>query len=488
MSWSWPAGAERALRWSLFLLALAILGYRFLNPDLFPFMLDEPQLLDAARTQIKTGHWATASPLLGNQGIHYGAAAVWVYGVVHLLAGPNPEAHIYAMAGLVILTSIALAVTIGRVYGERTVLPATVLALIASSPYQFHWSRMAWDQLVEICAGLGVALLCMRADLSWRRAAAVGIVLGLGASTHPMIGPTVGILFGFAVLRSQPRRRLASALVVAGSAAIVSTPYIYYLASNPTRANRVIGMPWYKVPAFLHGPFRVASVIDISHYIDWDWSTFAQASPRWATVITDGEKALPYVDCVVGVVLIATMLCAKTTLRRRVAALAGSVWIAQALLYANRRTENYANYQWPTWWIAMVAVAAGLHLLRGRLGWLRPVGISLVWAVALAQTAFLVRWVRFERQNGGARGICFGTVISEQRRLVRAACRSAGSEVWLKTEASIFPEALRYVASVEPACAGKQLLINDDRANTDPRVRVRRVVYSPPNTAHLALE
>jgi len=46
--------------------ALAMLAYRFANLDLAVFVLDEPQFLEAARRQIHSGHWLSASPLVGN--------------------------------------------------------------------------------------------------------------------------------------------------------------------------------------------------------------------------------------------------------------------------------------------------------------------------------------------------------------------------------------------------------------------------------------
>jgi hypothetical protein len=485
---TWLARAQRASGWLLFSCALAILGYRLLNPDLFPFMVDEPQLLAAARAQLETGHWATASPLLGNQGLHYGAGAVWVYGVIHWLAGPSPEVHIYSMAGLVILTTIALAVAIGRLYGDRVLIPATVLALIASSPYQFLWSRMAWDQLVEVCAGLSVALLCMEADLTLRRVIAVGILLGLGVSTHLMMGLTAVLLLGFAVLRSPPGRRIAHGAAAAGSALVVGIPYLHYLASDSTPAQKMVGMPWRAAVSFLEGPIRVATIAEISRYLDVDWTPFATASPRWAEAIERASKVMPWLVGLVALVLILTMLRSNSALRRHVAALTLAIWVSHALLYAYRRVNDYPNYYWPTWWIPIVAVAAGLHLLRHRLRPLWPIALGLVWTVALVQSLFLVRWIGFVREHGGARGICFGTVISEERHLVRAACEGGATKVFLQTADFVFPNPLRYLATIEPACAGKQVVVGPDRGSFDPKAPVRRVVYRPPDTARLGLE
>src|SRR3712207_7521148 len=50
-----------------------------------------------------------------------------------------------------------------------TTLFRSLLALVASSPYQFFWSRLAWDQMVNVCASWMVVLLCLPGPLGrWR--------------------------------------------------------------------------------------------------------------------------------------------------------------------------------------------------------------------------------------------------------------------------------------------------------------------------------
>jgi hypothetical protein len=482
------ARVQRAFGKVLFALALAIVGYRFINRDLFPFVLDEPSFLETARNQLRSGYWVSASPLVGNQGVHYGPTVLWLYGLIHLLLGPRPEVHATVMALLVGLANVTVAVACGRRFGDRWVVPAAVLALVASSPYQFFWSRLAWDQSVDICTSFAVALLCRRGDLSRRRAIAIGVLLGLGVSSHLMIVPLTIALFGFAVLSSAPGRRLARAALVGGSVLVVNLPYLSYLAVHSPPPTGTTGIAWSMIPAFLVEPVRVASMAKITYFLESDWSAFARVAPSWAEAVELSDRLNPWLAGLIAVALLLTLLKSSSTLRRRFAGLGLVVWLGYALFYSSRYLADHPHYQWPIWWIVPLAVAAGLHLLRRRLKAIRLVALGLVWAAALTQTMFLVRWTQFVRAQAGTRGPHFGTVISEQRRVVRTACSREAGKLWLRAEATPYPESLSYLASIEPKCAGKEVVVKRSFEQPSPEVLLLSVVYAGPDSAHLTLQ
>ena len=189
------------------LAALGLLGYRFAHVDLAPFARDEPQFLAARPEQLQTGHWLSANPLYGNLGLRYGATAFWFYGVEQALLGPDPRVAIVAMGLTVTLAHLALAFALWRLFGGGPVFLAVLVAWVASSPYQFLWSRLAWDLTSNAAVFAAAALLCTYRELGVGRALALGTVIGLGISTHPMLVP-------FAV----------AAFVVVGRGAVASRP------------------------------------------------------------------------------------------------------------------------------------------------------------------------------------------------------------------------------------------------------------------------
>ncbi len=193
------------------LAALAMVAYRFANFDLVPFILDEPYFLTAAREQVLSGHWVSASPIQGTQGTTYGPTVLWFYGVVHQLFGSAPQTSILAMCALVTLSHVALAVALTRLFRGDALFLAALLALVAASPYQFFWSRLAWDQMVNVGASCTVALLCLPGPPGWIRRVALGLVLGFAISSHLMVLPLVALTFAVLALEQLPPPPVAGA-------------------------------------------------------------------------------------------------------------------------------------------------------------------------------------------------------------------------------------------------------------------------------------
>ena len=190
-----PPPASAALRWLAWALvagAVLALGTRFLDPDLRVYILDEPQLQDAAVASARAGTWATISAVRGTQGLRYGPSALWFYGAVHRLAGPRPEVGILG-AGLFLTLAIGWLVwTLAR----RSEAPLWTLAaglwIAAASPFAFFWARQGWDNpLLAGFAALAVAVVARAAapDLGW--SAVLGALLGLALGTHLMAVPFV---------------------------------------------------------------------------------------------------------------------------------------------------------------------------------------------------------------------------------------------------------------------------------------------------------
>ena len=180
---------ERTLQAAVLLAALSLLSYRFWHLDLAPFARDEPQFLRASGEQLRTGRWLSANPLYGNLGLRYGPTAFWFYGVVQAVGGTDPRVAIVAMGVTVTLAQLALAFAVWRVFGGGAAMLGVLVAWVASSPYEFQWSRLAWDLTSNAAVFAAAALLCTYRDLRAGRALALGLAIGLGLATHPMLVP-----------------------------------------------------------------------------------------------------------------------------------------------------------------------------------------------------------------------------------------------------------------------------------------------------------
>ena len=94
----------------------------------------------------------------------------------------------------------------------------------------------------------------------------------------------------------------------------------------------------------------------------------------------------------------------------------------------------------------------------------------MVALVALAQFAVLVRWMGFIRATGGTRSASYGTPIGLQIEAMRAVCATDEPVVVLRNETEMFPFPFSYLATTEPACRGKRVLVcaDSDRPYTKP--------------------
>ncbi|HEX7667387.1 MAG TPA: hypothetical protein VF407_22805, partial [Polyangiaceae bacterium] len=96
---------------------------------------------------------------------------------------------------------------------------------------------------------------------------------------------------------------------------------------------------------------------------------------------------------------------------------------------------------------------------------------------------FLPLWMHYVRANGGTAGIHYATPLAEEEAFVRAAC-TKGDSIALENRTVIFPAALRYLTSVEPACNGKTIVICE--AGECPRATVVvPITYAEPGVGRL---
>jgi MFS family permease len=489
----------RVLRLILVLGALGLLSYRFWHVDLAPFARDEPQFLRAAAEQLHTGHWLSANPLYGNLGLRYGPAAFWFYGVVQAVAGEDPRIAILAMGLTLTLAHLALAFAVWRLLGESAAVLAVLVAWVASSPYQFLWSRLAWDLTSNAAVFAAAALLCTYRELGVPRALALGALIGLGLSTHPMVVP-----FAIAVLVAvgwEQRRRgrdgiLATAALI-GSMVLVNVPYLLFLLKAPIvgRAPRLPLSPAGFGSLFLQAP-RIATTWGLPYYFGGAWSDFR----LWLGEAADLVEPISLVALVLCVVAtaagIAAALASSDARQRRMGRVALMAWIGNVLLLAAVGLERHPHYNFSSAWVPVFGVASAVAWLRRHHPRAVTGALVLLAAVAVGQFTVIVGWMGFIRASGGTRSPGYGTPIGIQRDVMRAACATAEPTIVLKNETGMFPFPFEYHARTLPECRGKTVVVCADEPRPltklcpppEASTAVRRLRYADATGGRLAVE
>jgi hypothetical protein len=446
----WPA-------WLLVAGGLLALGTRFVERDLIQYVLDEPQLQDAAARDARIGRWADISVLRGTRGVRYGPAPLWFYTAVHRVAGPRPEAGIVG-AGLfltaaVVLLSLALA--------RRSEAPPLVLGvglwIAAASPFAFLWSRQGWDNpLLAGFAALTVAVLARPGPVRPATAALAGVLLGLALGTHLMSIP-----FGLAILwvlvteRRSWRDRFLCLGALGLAAGLVLLPYLRALAHEPSAAAplapvSVLARLARTVEALV-APFAQTAGLGLDYFLDVDAARFSSE--------TAAGRALPVVGPVVTAVVAAGALLgllrglrAVSPGLRRVARLGLWTWVLHAAFLGLLALPAEPHYQQPALWIPAAGWAIAVSTLWPVRRHAAEVLAGLALAVGLWGLWVQREWMGWIRENGGTRGIHYGLTVGAQRRALAEACAAPTPGVALQTLVIVFPQSLRSLARTEPAC------------------------------------
>ena len=488
-------GAPLWLRVGLVTLALLLFALRFKDRDLVTYILDEPQLQDAAQSNAQAAQWASISVLRGTQGKRYGPAPLWFYTAVHRVAGPLPERSILATTLLLTLAQLGLALAVARALRGGAVLFSTLAALLASSPYLFFWARSGWDNpLLGAVVALAVAvLLCPRLP-ALLRGVLLGLLLGLGLSTHLMAIPfTVAVL---AVLLLEARRRgvpslrtLATLLAVA---LVVNLPYLRALSQEPPSAAPAwqhwggLGEALGRVGLQFLEPARVTTTAGVEYFFDGAFTAFARSLGAWSWVLTFA----PALSALLAFLALLGLLAARSsgsTGARTLGTLGLLLWVGHALFLGLPALQIEPHYQQPTvWLIASGCGALAMALLPRRppAAWLLIGGL---WAVALTDAGFIEVWMGWVREHGGTAGNHYSVPLSAQRAFLKEACSTDRPGVALANRTLLFPHSLLSLSETEPACAGKRIAVCPGNCPPlDAQWRVVSLRYAAPPGGRLA--
>jgi len=488
-------GAPLWLRVGLVTVAVALFTFRFSDRDLVSYVLDEPQLQDAAQKDALVGRWASINVLHGTQGKRYGPAPLWFYTAVHRLAGPLPERSILATTVLLTVAQLGLALALARALSGGAVIFSVLVALLASSPYLFFWSRTGWDNpLLAAFVDGAVAVLLWGRRLSTWRGALLGLLLGLGLSTHLMAIPftlAVLLVLGIETWRNRPAFVPFGVLVVVALA--VNLPYLWALSREPPSASRALetwGGPFSALerlgPALVE-PARVITAAGVDGFLDQAATPFRQDIGVWGWVM----ESAPALSCVLMLLAVAGFLAAvkgPSPESRMLGALGLLVWGGHALFLGLPALHREPHYQQPTTWLVPAGCCALVMALLPRWRRAAQLLVGVLWVVALADVGFTKAWMDWVRAHGGTAGTHYSVPLSAQRKLLREACSSGRPNVALANFTLLFPHSLLSLAYTEPECSAKRLAICPGRCPAlDAQWTVLDVRYAAPPGGRLAV-
>jgi hypothetical protein len=467
---------------ALLLTRLAFIGFA-------PFVHDEPAFLLAAYRQLESGHWATHSPLVGSGSLRYGPTPLWFFGLLQLLLGRSATTAITAVAAITCACQLALITVLhARAARPSRWALAAVLLVTASAPYEFFWSRLAWDLSTNLAPFLALALLATD-PLGPAKGALLGVILGLAISAHPMVTPLVAAVVAVVTFSriGSFTRKLATLTALALALLAVNIPWLHYIASAPdtTFAGQESVAFAFSAQRLLES-FRPQSIWGLEYFFDNEWGAFS-AAHSWAAL-----PALHMVSLVGWTLTGCVGLC--ELLRhdalhpgvRRVAIVGVLCVIGYPVFFAKLQLPNHPHYQFPLVWLN-VAGAAGLFYTRSvRLWPLKLLAVTL----AGVNLAFLFAWGDFIATNTGTRGIHYGTPLTEQLAFVRAACARPSHTIRVLNHTSLFSKPLKQHFEAEPSCGAKVLALcpADDCGPGHADVSTLRLHYREPTGGALAWE
>jgi hypothetical protein len=474
--------------------ALGLLGLRLGDRDTVPYILDEAQFQDVARASVQSGTWPVISPVIASLGIPYGPGPVWFYTAVHHLVGPRPERSAMASTLFLSLTQLALAAMLARALGGGWLLFATLTALLATSPFLFFWSRLAWDVLAGYTAA-AVALAATNRIISPGRGLLIGALLALALASHPMTVPL--ILAVLAVLSWEVLRRRSGVLgllAVAAALVLVNVPYFLgilhethraALPGGPTLGERLQAAPARLFQQLLE-PARVLTTTGVDYFFDASWPAFRASLGSPGALLGLGP---PLALCLALLGAAGLLWAARFSGvgGRRVARIALLAWVGLAIMLSCLGLVVQPHYQLAAWWLIPAGVGAlAVALLPRHPRTARSV-LGLVWLLALANAGFDRAWIGWVRQHGGTIGIHYSVPMSAQREFLREACSTERPNVALANRTALFPQSLLSLAQTEPACSGKRVGICPGSCPTlDAQWRLVSLRYAAPPGGRLA--
>lgn len=431
-------------------LSLAFLALRFFEPGLAPFVFDEP-FFQILIDWHMGNHAFPASSIPGNAGIPYGPTALWFYGLIRQFT-PRIEILVLCHAALSTCGVIMLASLLRRHFGRGAALLA--LLLMAASPLLYFYSRMLWDNSITI--PLTAALLSLTLSLVRRRSAALcvgwGLVAALLFNLHLMNTAIIGACALYLLVAGRGRGgTLKFVMLSAMPFLAVSSAYLSRIIAALGNLKSVNGAGGTGSAFHLN---RLAAPLSTQVMSYFYQPVLAEVLPH---PLDPGLWLL--VACFAVLVLRRSF---PPALQLISAAMAATL----ALHFTMGVDISHPHYFNPVWASGFVAVAAAWHA-AGAVRWQRAL-LGCLAALTLASQGYTtISALHAVKRDLGTREMHYGTAVSEQRRFMEEACRSAGKgrdsqgpNIDLSGLGSVFPYSMQYHAAHAVQCRGQTVTFN----------------------------
>lgn len=445
-----------ALRWAPLAVGAAFVAWRFWNLEDASFINDEPKYLQMAQDQLRSGTWATNSGV-GSQGFVYGPAQIWFYRVVQGLFGPLPLTAI--AANCVATTASQVGLVLAMSNRKQWTAPGVGLAILGSSPFLFWWSRTAWDFFPYFVAYLAAAIMVRSPALGWKQCLGLGVLVGLGLDSHPMIAYfalPVGMLVLFEH-RKRPLLAVGMGALTAGVAALVAAPWFFALKAAGGAPSTGLQFPtferWTRV---LFEPVRMLTSHKVDYLFNESWKELEAGQPLVASL----QAATGLTLAVLALATLAGLYFAARGAhagRRRTAQFALALLVFYPVMLAASSVTLQVHHSWPLMWIPIFGCVVAVEEVAERFPRHAPAAVALLLAVAAYHFAFIQQWTQFVHREGGNRTLVLNSTLGEQTRAIAQVCQQPERTIFLENYTHVLPGSLAYIHATTPACAGKAL-------------------------------
>jgi hypothetical protein len=340
---------------------ILLIMLRFIFPGDVSFIQDEANFLKIALKANQAGEWFTLG-FEGARGIKYGPVSIYYFRVLILLT----ENVLYiSLLNTIFITTLTI-LTLSKVAKFSTYKIENLLLVAFTSPYLWFYSRMIWDNSLNI-ALIGLALSFYLEFYKSNRLKPLAFslfLMNLSIQIHLMsICILIPVIFHM-ILRKreilyQSKKTLFFLFIL--NSAILS-PYLSYLI--PQYLNVV-----YKSTARPFKSFylpmlgsRIFSTFDFSYFLGKKWQlTFPIESLRYIVVAINSITWLAYFLSIKTIV--------KSVKERRLGPLLELslfIMLFQMVLYYTQGTYGHPHYYVISWLPHLILIVKGIESLKNK--------------------------------------------------------------------------------------------------------------------------
>ncbi len=423
----------------LFCIGLALVGIRFVELGITPFVADEPVFWAMADDAVRN----RAIPLIGTSAsslpVPFGAGAVWIF-MLPMAISNFPLFITWFHSLIFCLGFFFLFKAVSITYGRKAAIWS--LALAASSPFLFFFSRHAWDTTFFVPISGAVLYIFAKLDHANRENRAINLYKYIAALTLlAALCVNIQLNSGHFVL----------------TAALISIYYIFSTKRELSERLKTLGLA-IVLGLLLCLPYMIAAYAKMQAGMDferevpekwgdgrhlwWNLQFIVINLSVWqGTIFLDPQqdKYLEYVGKFIAfffkkdlfgwipkftvwfVMLYPLILLARKQISsvRLIHILGSTGFIIALLAFQYLNVPIRPHYFQSFWWLPLVGIAFAVANFAG---WYQKAFFAFLSLTLLVNTTLITTSLAFLVENNGTRGMYHGTGIMEVRRITKEFC------------------------------------------------------------------